>query len=84
VRRGEECNEREKEEHVLLKRHRNKMEGAPNPDCSFCSAKFTLEHILWQCKETEEERRKSKMTKEVWEKGEEQAKMLVEYVKNIE
>jgi hypothetical protein len=36
--------------------HRNKMEGTPNPDCPFCSAKLTLEHILWQCKETEEEK----------------------------
>jgi hypothetical protein len=59
------------------------MEGAPDPDCSFCSAKFTQEHILWQCKETEEVRRKSNMTKEVWKKGEEGAKMLVKYVKNI-
>jgi hypothetical protein len=43
--------------------HRNKIEGAPDPDCPFCSAKLTLEHNLWQCKETEEERRKSNMTK---------------------
>jgi hypothetical protein len=63
--------------------HRNKIEGTPVLECPFFSAKFTLEHILWQCKETEEERRKSNMTKEVWEKGEELAKMLVEYVKNI-
>jgi hypothetical protein len=59
------------------------MEGSPNPYCPFCSAKLTLEHILWQCKEPEEERRKSNMTKEVWEIREEGAKMLVEYVKNI-
>jgi hypothetical protein len=54
------------------------MEGTPDPDCPFCSAKLTLEHILWQCKETEEERRKSNVTKVVWEKAEEGAKMLVE------
>jgi hypothetical protein len=54
--------------------HRIKMEGTPGPNCLFCSAKLTLEHILWQCKDTEEERRN---------KGEEGAKMLVEYVKNI-
>jgi hypothetical protein len=63
--------------------HRNKMEGSPNLDCPFCSAKLTLEHILCQCKETEEERRKSNMTKEVWEIREEGAKILVEHVKNI-
>jgi hypothetical protein len=58
--------------------HRNKIEGTSDSDCPFCSAKLTLEHILWQCKETVEERRKSNMTK-----GEVGAKMLVEYVKNI-
>jgi hypothetical protein len=42
--------------------HSNKMEGTPE--------KLTLEHIIWQCEETEEERPKSNMTKEVWEKGE--------------
>jgi hypothetical protein len=47
------------------------------------SRTLTLEHILWQCKETEEERRKSNITKEIWEKGEEGPKMLEEYVKNI-
>jgi hypothetical protein len=48
--------------------HRNKMKKTPNPECPFCSAKLTLEHIIWHYKETEEERRKSNMTKEVWEK----------------
>jgi hypothetical protein len=43
--------------------HRNKMEETPDPDCPFCSAKLTLEHILWKCKETEEERRKKKEQK---------------------
>jgi hypothetical protein len=59
------------------------MEETPDPDWPFNNEKLTLEHILWQCKETEEERRKSNITKEVWEKEEEGAKMLVEYVKNI-
>jgi ribosomal protein L37AE/L43A len=59
------------------------MEGTPDPDCPFCSAKHTIEHILWQCKKTEEEIRKSNMTKDVRKKREERAKMLVEYVKNI-
>jgi hypothetical protein len=91
--KGGECNEREKEEHGLEKWYweakkarsggGNKMEGTPDPYCPFCSAKLTLEHILWQWKETVKERRKSNMTKEVWERGEEGAKMLVEYVKNI-
>jgi hypothetical protein len=40
-------------------------------------------HILWLCLKTQEEKLMSNMTKEVWEKGEEGAKMLVEYVKII-
>jgi hypothetical protein len=48
--------------------HRNKINGTPDPECPFCSAKLTLDCILWQCKEIEKERRKSNMTKEVWEK----------------
>jgi hypothetical protein len=45
--------------------HRNKMEGTPDPDYPFCSAKLKLEHILWQCKETEKERQKSNMTEKI-------------------
>jgi hypothetical protein len=63
--------------------HYNKMEGTLDPNFPFCSAKRTLEQILWQRKETEEERCKSSMTKQACEKGEEGAKMMVEYVKNI-
>jgi hypothetical protein len=59
------------------------MEGTLDPDCLFCSANLTLEQILWQCKEKEEEERNSSMTKEVWAKGEEGTNMLEEYVKNI-
>jgi hypothetical protein len=54
--------------------HRNKMKGTP---------KLILKHILWQCIETDEERQKSNITKEVRKEREEGAKMLVEYVKNI-
>jgi hypothetical protein len=50
--------------------HCNKMEGTSAPGCPFCSAKLTP----WQCREIEEQRRKSNMTKEVWEKGEEYVK----------
>jgi hypothetical protein len=56
--------------------HRNKFEGTPDPDCQVCSAKLTLDNILWQRKE-------GRKTKKVCAKGEEGAKMLVEYVKNI-
>jgi hypothetical protein len=50
-------------------------------DIFIFSAFEKLGHIQWQCKETEEETRNSNMTKKVWEKGEERAKMLVEYMK---
>jgi hypothetical protein len=63
--------------------HRKKREGTSDPECTFVSAKLTLTPILLQCKETDEERRKSNMTKEERKKGEGEATMLVEYVKNI-
>jgi hypothetical protein len=70
---------------IKTKRAGRKLDGTPDPNCPFYSAKVTLEHILWQCKKTEEERRKCNYDEstKVWEKGEEGAKMLVEYVKNI-
>jgi hypothetical protein len=49
--------------------HSNKMEGTPDPDGSFCNPNLTLEHI-----------RKISKTKEIWEKGEEAAKMLVKKI----
>jgi hypothetical protein len=36
--------------------YRNKMEGTPNPDCPFCSAKLTLEHILSRKQRKKDER----------------------------
>jgi hypothetical protein len=33
--------------------YRSKIKRTSDPDCLFCSAKLTLEHILWQCKENE-------------------------------
>jgi hypothetical protein len=59
--------------------HRSKMGGEPQTQ----PARFAAQNSHWNTLETEEERRKSDMAKEVWEKGEERAKMLVEYVKNI-
>jgi hypothetical protein len=38
------------------------------------ASKLTLEHILWQCKETEEERRKGDMTKKSMGERKEEAK----------
>jgi hypothetical protein len=54
---------------------------SPDPYSPFSSEKLTLQHVL--CKEIEEKIQKSNMTKEVWKKEEEGAKMVVEYVKNI-
>jgi hypothetical protein len=47
---------RKRRDHVAVTRlrtgysratHRYKMEGTRDPDCPFCSAKLTLDHILW-------------------------------------
>jgi hypothetical protein len=56
--------------------------GSHNCDDNLLIKTHTRTHPMAQYKETEEERRKSNTTKEVWEKGE-GTKMIVEYVKNI-
>jgi hypothetical protein len=43
----------------------------------------TVDHVLWDCKETEEIKKELKMTPEVWKEGEEGMRKIVEYTKKI-
>jgi hypothetical protein len=36
--------------------HGPKMEGLYNPLCPFCNTHLFVDHILWECKETEDQR----------------------------
>jgi hypothetical protein len=45
--------------------HGPKMEGVSNSLCPFCNTYLSVHHILWECKETEDQR----MRKEQWING---------------
>jgi hypothetical protein len=36
--------------------HGSKMGGVGNPLCPFCNTHLSVDHILWECKETEDQR----------------------------
>jgi hypothetical protein len=55
---------------------RNKQD---NNDCPFYNVRLTVDHILCDCKETEAERQRTN----IWDKGKDGMKRLIEYVKKI-
>jgi ribonuclease HI len=63
--------------------HGPRMNGINNPQCPFCDTTLTVDHVLWDCKETEEIKRELQMTPEVWKEGEEGMRRIVEYTKRI-
>jgi hypothetical protein len=46
-----------------------KMEGVSNPLCPFCNTYLSNDLILWECKETEDQRTNMDMRKEKWING---------------
>jgi hypothetical protein len=49
--------------------HDPKMERVSNPLCPFCNTYLSVDHILWERKETEDQRTKMNMRKEQWING---------------
>jgi hypothetical protein len=49
--------------------HGSKMERIGNPLCPFCNTDLSVDHILWECKETEDQRTSIDMNKEHWING---------------
>jgi hypothetical protein len=45
----------------------------------FCNGKLTVEYILWDCKESEKEKRRMEIHKEIWTVEKEVMKKLVDY-----
>jgi hypothetical protein len=45
--------------------------------------RLTVDHILWDCKEIEAERRRANIQNKIWDKGKDGMKQLIEYVKKI-
>jgi hypothetical protein len=56
------------------------MNGITDPQCLFCDTRLTVDHVLWDCTETE---REMMMTPEIWTRGAEGMKKIIEYTKKI-
>jgi hypothetical protein len=54
-----------------------------NNDCPFCNVRLMVDHILWDCKETEAERQRANIQHNIWDKGKSGMKQLIEYVKKM-
>jgi hypothetical protein len=52
-------------------------------ECPFCAVKITVDHILWDCKETEIKWLQMR-SKEIWKGGKEEMQKLLQYVKKVE
>jgi hypothetical protein len=58
--------------------HGPRMNGITDPQCPFCDTGLKVDHILWDCTETEQTKRKLMMTPEIWTKGAEGIKKIID------
>jgi hypothetical protein len=63
--------------------HGPKMEGVSIPLCLFCNTYQSVDHILWECKETEDQRTNMKMRKEQLINRKKGMKKIIYYAKEI-
>jgi hypothetical protein len=63
--------------------HGLKMEEIGNPLCPFCNTNLSVDHILWKCKETENQRPNMDMNKEQWINENNGMEKMIDYVKEI-
>jgi hypothetical protein len=60
--------------------HGPRMNGITDPQCPFCYTGLTVDHVLWDCTETEQTKREMMMmTPEIWTRGAEEMKKIIEY-----
>jgi hypothetical protein len=57
------------------------MEGFGNPLCPFCNINLSVDLILWEFKETEDQRTNMDMNKEQWINGEKGMEKMIDYAK---
>jgi hypothetical protein len=62
--------------------HGLKMKGVGNPLCAFCNTDLSIDHILWECKETEDQRTSMDLNKEKWINGTKDMEKMIDYEKN--
>jgi hypothetical protein len=63
--------------------HASVMNKDLSTGCLFCAVKITVDHILWECKETEIKRLQMNITEEIWKGGKEEMEKLLQDVKEI-
>jgi hypothetical protein len=63
--------------------HGPRMNGITDPKCRFCDTGLTVDHVLWDCTETEQTKREMMKTPEIWKRGEDRMKNIIEYTKKI-
>jgi hypothetical protein len=63
--------------------HGPKMDGVDNPLCPFCNTDLSVDHILRECKETEDQRTSMDMNKEKWINGKKGMEKMIDYAKEI-
>jgi hypothetical protein len=59
------------------------MNGITDPQCLICANGLTVDHVLWDCTETVKTKREMMMTPEIWTRGAEGMKKILEYAKKI-
>jgi hypothetical protein len=81
-----------KREQVVISRQRTgytrathgpRMNGVTGPQCPFCDTGLTVDHVLWDCTETEQTKREMMPTPEIWTRGAEGMKKIIEYTRII-
>jgi hypothetical protein len=63
--------------------HGSNMKGVSNLLCTFCNTYLFVDHIMWECKETEEQRTNMEMRKEQWINGKKGMEKIIDYAKEI-
>jgi hypothetical protein len=64
--------------------HGPKMEGVSNPLCPSCNIYLSVDNILWECKETEDQRMNTDMRKEQWINGNKWMEKMFDYAKKTD
>jgi hypothetical protein len=52
-------------------------------ECPFCNVRLTMDHIIWDCIKTEAEKQRANIQNNIWDKGKDGLKQLIEYFKRI-
>jgi hypothetical protein len=59
--------------------HGSNMEGVSHPLCFSCNTHLSVDHILWECKETEDQTTNLDMKKEQWNNGKKVMGKIIDY-----